>query len=73
MTWVGFAYMFKFLWAPVIDRTSPPFLARLGRRRSWMILMQVLICAGLIAMGTIGLSHGLVTLGILALIVAIVA
>jgi PAT family beta-lactamase induction signal transducer AmpG len=70
MTWVGFAYMFKFLWAPVIDRTSPPFLARLGRRRSWMILMQVLICAGLIAMGTIGLSHGLVTLGILALIVA---
>ena len=70
MTWVGFAYMFKFLWAPVIDRTSPPFLARLGRRRSWMILMQVLICAGLISMGTIGLSHGLVTLGILALIVA---
>jgi PAT family beta-lactamase induction signal transducer AmpG len=70
MTWVGFAYFFKFLWAPFIDRTSPPFLARLGRRRSWMILMQVLICAGLITMGTIGLSHGLVTLGILALIVA---
>lgn len=70
MAWVGFAYMLKFLWAPILDHTSPPVLARLGRRRSWMILMQVLICAGLVTMGSIGLSHGLVTLGILALIVA---
>ncbi len=70
ITWVGFAYTFKFLWAPFVDRTSPPFLARLGRRRSWIILMQMAICGGLIAMGTIGLSHGLVALGAVALIVA---
>jgi MFS transporter, PAT family, beta-lactamase induction signal transducer AmpG len=70
ITWVGFAYTFKFLWAPIIDRTSVPVLARLGRRRSWMILMQVFIALGLAAMGTVGLSHGLVTLGILALVVA---
>lgn len=70
VTWVGFAYTFKFLWAPFLDRTSPPLLARLGRRRSWMILMQVFICAGLITMGTVGLSHGLVTLGAIALVVA---
>jgi MFS transporter, PAT family, beta-lactamase induction signal transducer AmpG len=70
ITWVGFAYTFKFLWAPIIDRTSVPLLAKLGRRRSWMILMQVLIGVGLATMGTVGPSHGLVTLGILALVVA---
>jgi PAT family beta-lactamase induction signal transducer AmpG len=70
ITWVGFAYTFKFLWAPIIDRTSVPLLAKLGRRRSWMILMQVFIALGLAAMGTVGVSHGLVTLGILALVVA---
>jgi PAT family beta-lactamase induction signal transducer AmpG len=70
ITWVGFAYTFKFLWAPIIDRTSPPLLAKLGRRRSWMILMQIVICAGLITMGAVGLSHGLVTLGVVALVVA---
>jgi PAT family beta-lactamase induction signal transducer AmpG len=70
ITWVGFAYTFKFLWAPIIDRTSVPILAKLGRRRSWMILMQVFIALGLAAMGIVGVSHGLVTLGILALVVA---
>lgn len=70
ITWVGFAYTFKYLWAPVIDHTSAPLLAFLGRRRSWMILMQVVICAGLIAMGSIGLTYGLVALGIMALVVA---
>lgn len=70
ITWVGFAYTFKFLWAPIIDRTSVPVLAWLGRRRSWMILMQIVVALGLAAMGTVGLSHGLVTLGILALVVA---
>ncbi len=70
ITWVGFAYTFKFLWAPIIDRTSVPLLAKLGRRRSWMILMQVLIGIGLATMGTVGPSHGLVTLGIVALVVA---
>lgn len=70
ITWCGLAWTFKFLWAPLIDRTSAPFLAMLGRRRSWMLLAQCIIGAGLMAMGVIGLSHGLVALGILAVIVA---
>jgi MFS transporter, PAT family, beta-lactamase induction signal transducer AmpG len=70
IAWVGFAYTFKFLWAPLIDRTSVPLLARLGRRRSWMLMMQAVIAAGLAVMGTIGLSQGLVILGIAALVVA---
>ena len=39
---------FKFLWAPVIDRTRVPVLTdRLGHRRSWMLVCQLLIVLGL--------------------------
>lgn len=39
---------FKFLWAPLIDRTAVPVLtARLGHRRSWMLVCQALIILGL--------------------------
>ena len=48
LSWVGFAYSWKFLWAPVIDRYGVPGLeAILGRRRSWMALAQIVIAAGL--------------------------
>lgn len=70
LSWVGIAYSLKFLWAPLIDRTSAPFLARLGRRRGWILLSQLFVCGGLIAMAVTGIDHGLVTLGVLALVVA---
>ena len=70
LSWVGLAYSFKFVWAPVIDRTGAPLLAKLGRRRGWILLTQLFIGAGLIAMAMAGVGHGLVTLGILALVVA---
>src|ERR1700747_823589 len=37
---VAFAYVFKFLWAPLVDRFAP---LRLGRRRGWMLVMQAAI------------------------------
>jgi PAT family beta-lactamase induction signal transducer AmpG len=41
-------YSFKFLWAPLIDRASVPWLtSRLGHRRSWMLACQALIIVGL--------------------------
>lgn len=47
--WVTFAYSFKFLWAPVIDRWKVPLLdARLGHRRSWMIVSIAGTVAGLV-------------------------
>ncbi|MGY8872812.1 MAG: AmpG family muropeptide MFS transporter [Pseudomonadales bacterium] len=47
-SWVGLAYGFKWLWAPLIDRLSLPFLSRwLGRRRSWLFLSQCLLIASL--------------------------
>lgn len=37
---LGLPYVFKFLWAPFLDRYQIPFL---GRRRGWMLVFQVLI------------------------------
>lgn len=41
LSWIGLAYAFKFLWSPLVDRARLPLLARLGRRRSWLVLCQV--------------------------------
>ncbi len=43
------SYSFKFLWAPLVDRTSVPGLtAWLGHRRSWMLVAQAAIILGLL-------------------------
>ena len=42
-------YVFKFLWAPLLDRYS--LLPALGRRRSWMLLTQAGLWAGISAFG----------------------
>ena len=51
LSWVGLAYGFKWVWAPLVDRMPIPFLTKLmGRRRSWLLASQMLIVAGLVGM-----------------------
>jgi len=51
LSWVGLAYAFKWVWAPLVDRMPIPLLTRwLGRRRSWLLLAQLAVMAGLVAM-----------------------
>ena len=51
LSWVGLAYGFKWAWAPLVDRLPIPLLTRLmGRRRSWLLLSQGLVVAGLVGM-----------------------
>jgi len=51
LSWVGLAYAFKWCWAPLVDRLPIPLLTRaLGRRRSWLLLSQLCIAAGLVGM-----------------------
>src|SRR5918994_2409028 len=70
LSWVGLAYSLKFLWAPVIDRVDAPVFGRLGRRRGWMVLAQLLVAAGLVSMSIMGLGAGLARIGLVALVVA---
>ncbi|MDP3170153.1 MAG: AmpG family muropeptide MFS transporter [Polaromonas sp.] len=51
LSWVGLAYGFKWMWAPLVDRLPIPVLTRLlGRRRSWLLLSQAVIMAALVSM-----------------------
>lgn len=51
LSWVGLAYGFKWVWAPLVDRMPLPLLTRwLGRRRSWLLLSQLVVVAGLVGM-----------------------
>ena len=70
ISWVGIAYSMKFLWAPFIDRVIPPVAGRLGDRRGWMLIAQIVVAAGLFSMASFGTKHGLLLLGAFALAVA---
>jgi PAT family beta-lactamase induction signal transducer AmpG len=43
-------YALKFLWSPLLDGLRVPGLAKLGRRRSWLLLTQVLLVMGVVGM-----------------------
>ena len=63
---VGLPYTWKFLWAPLMDRISPP----LGRRRGWMLLAQI----GLIgSIGMLGYIDPLRQTGLVAVFASIIA
>jgi len=68
---VGFTYNYKFLWSPFIDRLPIPLLtARLGRRRSWALVIQLLLIAAIAALGRGDPKSDLATTALLAVVVA---
>jgi PAT family beta-lactamase induction signal transducer AmpG len=48
---IGLAYSLKFLWSPALDVVAPPFLARMGRRRGWLMLIQPALILAILATG----------------------
>ncbi len=45
--WVAIPATFKFLWAPIFDHIKLPILSRMGRRRSWLLLIQAVLAASI--------------------------
>lgn len=64
---VGQAYVFKFLWSPVMDRYTPPFL---GRRRGWLLLTQFGLLMAIAAMGFLEPASQLRWMAALAVVIA---
>jgi len=48
MSLVGLPYTVKFLWAPVMDRFTLPFL---GRRRGWLLIAQIALIGSIAGLG----------------------
>ena len=71
ISWVALAYGIKWLWAPLVDRLGLGWLRRrLGRRRSWLVLSQCVMVAGLLGMALTDPAVTLDRLVWLALLVA---
>ena len=64
---VGQPYTYKFLWAPLMDRFSLPFL---GRRRGWLLVTQLALAAAIAFMGTLSPKDSPWLLAGLAVLVA---
>ena len=71
ISWISLAYSIKFLWAPFIDRFSIPFFNIFGSRRSWIVLMQIIIIISLYILSTINPITNLSFFAFIALIIAL--
>jgi PAT family beta-lactamase induction signal transducer AmpG len=60
---IGFPYTWKFAWSPLMDRFT---LGRLGRRRGWMLLTQLLLVAAIAAFGLFDPKRDIWTIAALA-------
>jgi len=66
-SWVGMAYSLKLLWAPLLDRFT---LFKMGRRRSWILTMQLSVTAVILYMGTLSPQVDLMTMALAAVVLA---
>lgn len=64
---VGQPYIFKFIWAPLMDRFEIPWL---GRRRGWMFIAQALLLVSIILMSLFQPAQHPILLGGIGLLVA---
>ncbi|HYD23860.1 MAG TPA: MFS transporter [Croceibacterium sp.] len=50
---IGLAYSFQFLWSPLLNRVDIPVMKRLGKRKQWIVLAQVVLGVILVTLSTL--------------------
>lgn len=50
---IGLAYAFQFLWSPLIDKVNLPGLRRFGKRKQWIMPMQLALGAILVTLSVL--------------------
>ena len=62
----------QLLWAPLIDRIQIPFITKkIGHRRGWIVLMQIIILISLVLWSTINPTENLAIIITIGLVIAI--
>ncbi|MBU3913924.1 MFS transporter, partial [bacterium] len=64
---VGIPYTWKFIWSPVMDRYTPPFL---GRRRGWMLITQIALFLSMGFLGSFDPKESIWTIAYIAVALA---
>ncbi len=68
---IHFPYTWKFLWAPLMDRFAINFVGwQPGRRRSWMLLTQLLVMATIAMLGLVSPRYAIWNVAALAVALA---
>lgn len=65
---IGFPYIYRFLWAPLLDHFP---LTKLGKRRSWILLMQLLLLLGFNALAWLSPTSSPGLMGLIGLLLAV--
>ena len=69
---IGVTYGFNWLWAPLVDRIRIPWLTnKIGHRRSWIVIMQLIILISLVLWGLNNPKENIWIVGLVGLIIAI--
>ena len=68
--WFVLTYSLKFLWAPLVDNYSVPFLNRLGYRKSWILLSQISIATCLLLLSIVNPLDSLQVFALIAFLIA---
>ncbi|MEQ1488284.1 MAG: AmpG family muropeptide MFS transporter [Methylotenera sp.] len=63
---INLPFTWKFLWAPIFDRYTPP----LGRRRGWLLISQILLLVSIPIFGAFNPKFDIWTIAYLATVVA---
>ncbi|MBU6267504.1 MAG: hypothetical protein KGN34_08185 [Sphingomonadales bacterium] len=71
LSWIGLSYSFKFLWSPLVDRVALPGLEKLGRRKSWIFLCQVLLVASFLGLALTDPAHAIGRFALIAFVAAL--
>ncbi len=66
-------YAFNFLWAPILDTIKLPWLNRLGRRRSWIVLLQSFLFLLVIAISFVDPNSSIMLTSTIALGIALIS
>ena len=70
---VGQPYVYKFLWAPLLDRFRSPIFGFLDRRRGWILTSQVLIILTIILMASLQPKSNPWLIGFLGMVLAVIS
>ena len=71
LSWIGLAYSFKFLWSPLVDRLPLPGLERLGRRKSWILLCQIVMIGAFAGLAATNPATSIGTFALFAFLAAL--